>query len=48
MLDQIATIVTPETLLAWHWKFIAQKYDGAAIVLAEVSRAGTASRRPRI
>jgi putative transposase len=30
VLDQIATIVTPETLLAWHWKLIAQKYDGTA------------------
>ena len=30
MLDQIATIVTPETLLAWHRKRIAQKYDGRA------------------
>ena len=25
----MATIVTPETLLAWHWKLIAQKYDGS-------------------
>jgi hypothetical protein len=30
VLAQIATIVTPETLLAWHRKLIAQKYDGAA------------------
>ena len=29
-LDQIATIVTPETLLAWHRKLIAQKYEGTA------------------
>ena len=28
-LSQIATIVTPETLLAWHRKLIAQKYDGS-------------------
>ena len=28
--DQIATIVTPETLLAWHRKLIARKYDGTA------------------
>ena len=27
-LSQIATIVTPDTLLAWHRKLIAQKYDG--------------------
>lgn len=25
----MATIVTPETLLAWHRKLIAQKYDGS-------------------
>jgi hypothetical protein len=30
VLDQIATIVTPQTLLAWHRKLIAQKYDGTA------------------
>jgi transposase InsO family protein len=28
--SEIATIVTPETLLAWHRKLIAQKYDGTA------------------
>ena len=28
VLAQIATIVTPETLLAWHRKLIARKYDG--------------------
>src|SRR5215471_8709924 len=27
---QIATIVTPETLLMWHRKLIANKYDGSA------------------
>ena len=26
---RIATIVTPETLLAWHRKLIARKYDGS-------------------
>ena len=30
VLDQIATIVTPETLLTWRRKLIAQKYDGTA------------------
>src|SRR5262244_590996 len=30
VLAQIATIVTPETLLAWHRKLIANKYDGSA------------------
>ena len=31
VLTQIATIVTPETLLAWHRELVAQKYDGRAI-----------------
>src|SRR5215470_328672 len=30
VLAEVANIVTPETLLAWHRKLIAQKYDGAA------------------
>src|SRR5262249_6048314 len=30
VLSQIATIVTPGTLLAWHRKLIARKYDGSA------------------
>jgi hypothetical protein len=30
VLALVATIVTPETLLAWHRKLIAQKYDGSA------------------
>src|SRR6516225_3316741 len=30
VLEQVATIVTPATLLAWHRKLIAQKYDGTA------------------
>jgi putative transposase len=28
LLTEVATIVTPETLLAWHRKLIANKYDG--------------------
>jgi transposase InsO family protein len=28
LLTEIATVVTPATLLAWHRKLIAQKYDG--------------------
>jgi hypothetical protein len=30
-LNRIATIVTPETLLAWHRKLIANKYDGSGM-----------------
>ena len=30
VLVEIATLVTPETLLAWHRKMIAKKYDGTA------------------
>src|SRR6059058_3292694 len=30
VLAEVATIVTPETLLAWHRKLIAMKYDGTA------------------
>jgi putative transposase len=29
LLARVATIVTPETLLAWHRKLIAEKYDGS-------------------
>lgn len=29
-LREVATLVTPETLLAWHRKLIARKYDGSA------------------
>jgi putative transposase len=28
-LTELATLVTPDTLLAWHRKLIAQKYDGS-------------------
>jgi len=31
LLAEVATIVTPETLLAWHRKLIAQKYDGSGM-----------------
>jgi len=44
VLTQVATIVTPETLLAWHRRLIAKKYDGSAYrnagrpkTLAEIS-----------
>ena len=30
ILAQVATVVAPETLLAWHRKLIANKYDGSA------------------
>ena len=26
---EVTTVVTPETLLAWHRKLVAQKYDGS-------------------
>jgi hypothetical protein len=29
LLNEVATIVTPETLLAWHRRLIANKYDGS-------------------
>ena len=29
ILAELATIVTPETLLAWHRKLIAEQYDGS-------------------
>ena len=29
LLNDIANIVTPDTLLAWHRKLIAEKYDGS-------------------
>src|SRR5437660_7674420 len=29
LLNDVATIVTPETLLAWHRRLIAKKYDGS-------------------
>ena len=28
LLAEIASLVTPDSLLAWHRKLIAQKYDG--------------------
>jgi len=30
VLNEIADLVTPDTLLAWHRKLIAEKYDGSA------------------
>jgi putative transposase len=34
VLGEIASVVTPETLLAWHRKLVAQKYDGTARLAA--------------
>ena len=55
LLQEIAIIVTPETLLAWHRKLIAEKYDGsvrrgpgrprtAAEIAALVTRMATENR----
>src|SRR2546422_1314336 len=30
LLNDVAAIVTPETLLAWHRRLIAKKYDGSS------------------
>ena len=30
ILGRVATIVTPETLLVWHRRLIAEKYDGSS------------------
>lgn len=30
LLDQVCTIVTPDTILRWHRELIARKYDGSA------------------
>src|SRR5206468_6798361 len=40
VLAQVATIVTPQTLLAWHRKLIAKKYDGQRL-----QSSGTATNR---
>jgi len=39
LLAHVASIVTPETLLAWHRKLIAQKYDGSSFRTARRRRA---------
>src|SRR5207302_10524119 len=41
LLNEVATIVTPETLLAWHRRLIAKKYDGS--VNRRPGRPGTAA-----
>lgn len=43
LLREFATIVTPETLLRWHQRLIAQKYDGsgkrgAGLTVAEIEQ----------
>src|ERR671938_351301 len=42
-LAEVATLVTPETLLAWHRKLIGQKYDGS-----ERRRPGRPRTRPEL
>ena len=42
-LAEVATLVTPDTLLAWHRKLIAQKYDGS-----ERRRPGRPRTRPEL
>src|SRR5262245_25493078 len=39
-LEEVATIVKPDTILAWHRKLVAQKFDGSAL--------RTAVLRPRV
>jgi len=41
LLSAVATIVAPETLLAWHRKLIAMKYDGSAFRTAGRPRMST-------
>lgn len=41
LLAEVATTVTPETLLRWHQRLIAQKYDGSG--KREVGRPCTAA-----
>src|SRR3989475_7502798 len=43
ILEQVATIVTPATLLAWHRKLIAKKYDGQRVPCT-----GARGRRQRL
>jgi transposase InsO family protein len=42
-LDRFASLVTPNTLLAWHRRLVAQKYDGS-----RVRKAGGPSAKPEI
>src|SRR5882757_5680777 len=44
VLQNVATIVTPETLLAWHRSLIAKKYDGSES--RGPGRRRSADRRP--
>ena len=44
MLAEMATIVTPETLLRWHRKLIANKYDGSTSAQARSSGDGEGDR----
>src|SRR3954453_15488045 len=46
LLTQIATIVTPATLLRWHQRLIAQKYDGSG--KRGPGRLGTAAEMEKV
>src|SRR5205823_10356504 len=41
---ELTTIVTPETLLAWHRKLIARQYDGSKQRRPEIGRASCRER----
>ena len=47
VLNDLTTIVTPSTLLAWHRRLIARKYDGSKQRGQPADRAGRASRPKR-
>jgi hypothetical protein len=47
LLREVATIVTPDTLLTWHRRLIAQKYDGSTkLCLADFLASVTSAYSP--
>jgi putative transposase len=46
LLAEVATLVTPDTLLVWHRKLIAQKYDGHNKREPRTDSPSSGSRRP--